>query len=70
MSAWPEPASFFDALPRTIKYCKRCLKATPHEIRHGRGLGVAICIRCLERALASRLNATKARQLPRGIPPD
>jgi len=55
MSAWPEPASFRDALPVTPKYCKTCQRETPHQIRGGRGVIAVICIPCLSRALTDRL---------------
>ena len=51
MSAWPEPASFPEVLPRTMKFCKVCQKETPHEIRGGSGVVATICIPCLRRAL-------------------
>lgn len=52
MSTWPEPASYHEALPRTIKYCKTCQRETPHQIRSGPGVVANICISCLERALS------------------
>jgi hypothetical protein len=55
MSAWPEPASFRDALPVTPKYCKTCQRETPHQIRGGRDVIAVICIPCLSRALTDRL---------------
>jgi len=55
MNAWPEPASFHEALPKTLKYCKTCQSETPHQIRCGPGLTAMICIACLDRALAFEL---------------
>jgi hypothetical protein len=55
MSNWPEPASFHDPLPRTMKECKICQTVTPHEIRCGPGVAAVICMRCLDRALAYEL---------------
>jgi hypothetical protein len=55
MKSWPEPASFHEALPKTIKYCKTCARETPHQIRGGRDLIAVICISCLERALKYQL---------------
>lgn len=52
MSAWPEPASFHDPLPKTMKYCRTCEKETPHEIRGGEGVSAIICLACLFRALS------------------
>jgi hypothetical protein len=51
MSAWPEPASFHDVLPKTIKFCKACQRDTPHQIRANPGVTVVICVPCLNRAL-------------------
>jgi hypothetical protein len=56
MSAWPEPASFHDARPKTIKYCKTCQMETPHQIRSGPGVVTVICVACLGRALAYELD--------------
>ena len=50
MSAWPEPASFQEDLPKTMRYCKTCQRDTPHEIRTGSGMTATICIPCLRRA--------------------
>jgi hypothetical protein len=55
MTAWPEPASFHDPLPKTMKHCKTCDRETPHEIRGGPGLSAIICIACLRRALMYEL---------------
>jgi hypothetical protein len=55
MSSWPEPASFHDALPKTMKYCKLCEKQTPHQIRTGQAVLTAICIPCLRRAITREL---------------
>ena len=55
MSAWPEPASFQDALPKMIKYCKTCKREAPHQIRGGPGVVAVICVSCLSRALAHEL---------------
>jgi hypothetical protein len=52
MSAWPEPASYQDPLPQTMKYCKICGKQTPHQLRSGPGLATSICTACLKRALS------------------
>jgi len=51
MSAWPEPASFQDDFPKTIKYCKICQRETPHTIRTASGVTATICVACLRRAL-------------------
>ena len=51
MSAWPEPRSYQDPRPKTMKHCRTCGKETPHEIRCGPGLTTLICIACLQRAL-------------------
>jgi hypothetical protein len=56
MSCWPEPASFHEALPKTIKYCKICQRETPHQIRGGPDVVAVICISCLERALRYQLD--------------
>ena len=56
MSAWPEPASYFDPRPKTMRFCRTCGKETPHQIRCGPGLSALICISCLERALAFELD--------------
>jgi hypothetical protein len=55
MSTWPEPASFLEALPKTIKYCKTCQRETAHQIRGGPGVVAFICTACLERALTHEL---------------
>jgi len=55
MSSRPEPASFGDALPKTVKYCKKCQRETSHEIRGGPGVVAFICIPCLSRALTYEL---------------
>jgi hypothetical protein len=56
MCTWPEPASFRNPPPKTIKECMTCQKATPHEIRGGAGVTAAICLSCLDRALTFELN--------------
>jgi hypothetical protein len=55
MSPRREPASLYDAVPKTIKYCKKCQRETSHQIRGGPGLVAFICIPCLTRALAYEL---------------
>lgn len=55
MRSWPEPASFHEALPKTIKHCKTCQSETPHQIRVGRDVAAVFCISCLERALRYQL---------------
>ena len=56
MSAWTEPASHQDNLPRIMKYCKVCQQDTPHEIRRWAGLRATICVACIRRALAYDLD--------------
>lgn len=56
MSTWPEPASFREGLPKTMKYCKVCQKETPHQIRAGAGVTATICLSCLQRALSYELD--------------
>ena len=56
MSAWPEPASFHQDLPKTMKFCKTCQRDTPHEIRTGPGVSAMICIACLRQALYYQLD--------------
>jgi hypothetical protein len=55
MSSWPEPASFYEPLPTTIKYCRCCQRETPHQVRSGKGVVAVICIPCLNRALTYEL---------------
>jgi hypothetical protein len=55
MKSWPEPASFHEALPKTIKYCKTCVRETAHQIRRGPDVVAVICVSCLERALKYQL---------------
>jgi hypothetical protein len=52
MSAWPEPASFQEALVKTVRYCETCGQQTPHEVRRGVGVTTTLCTSCLRRALA------------------
>ena len=52
MNTWPEPASFHDPLPQTMKFCKTCQRETPHQIRGGARIAAVICLPCLERALS------------------
>lgn len=56
MSSWPEPASFQELLPTTLKFCKICQRETPHQIRGGEGVVAVICIPCLRRALTYELD--------------
>lgn len=42
-------------LPRTLKECKTCQQVTPHEIRAGDSIAIAVCTVCLARALAFEL---------------
>ena len=56
MSAWPEPASFQEARPKTMKFCKTCHKETPHELHEGAGVRATICIPCLRRALCYEMD--------------
>jgi len=56
MSAWPEPGSFQENLPKAMKFCKTCQKETPHEIRGGSGVTASICISCLRRALSYEMD--------------
>lgn len=56
MSAWPEPASFHDPQPVTMKYCKICHGETPHQIRTGHGVNAIICVPCLRRAMSYELD--------------
>lgn len=56
MSAWPEPASFQEQLPKLIKFCKICRAETPHQIRCGSGVAAVICVACLSRALSHELD--------------
>ncbi len=56
MSSWPEPASYLDALPTTIKYCKSCQNETTHQIRVSPGMVANICCTCLARAMAYEMN--------------
>jgi len=51
MSAWPEPASYRDAPPKTLRYCKVCKTETQHEVRSGSGVIAIICVPCLTRVL-------------------
>ena len=55
MSSRSEPAPLDDALPKTVKYCKKCQRGTSHQIRGGPGVGLFICIPCLSRALTYEL---------------
>jgi hypothetical protein len=55
MSSWPEPASFHEPLPTTIKFCRFCQRETPHQVRGGKGVVAVICIPCLNRALTYEL---------------
>jgi hypothetical protein len=55
MSSWPEPASFHELLPTTIRFCRSCERETPHQIRAGDGVVAVICIPCLGRALTYEL---------------
>jgi len=52
MSAWPEPASYRDAPPTAIKYCRICQRETSHQVRSGRGALAVICIPCLYRVFS------------------
>jgi hypothetical protein len=55
MSSWPEPASFHELLPTTMKFCEICQRETPHQIRSGEGVIAVICIPCLSRVLMCEL---------------
>ena len=55
MSSWPEPASFHEALPTTLRFCKICQRETPHQVRGSSGLSAVICMHCLDRALTYEL---------------
>jgi hypothetical protein len=48
MDYWPGYVSKGDPLPRTLRFCKVCLKETLHEIRSGAGLTAKICVKCME----------------------
>ncbi len=49
------PGSTSEPAPRTLKECKTCQQITPHEIRSGASIAIAVCTVCLARALAFEL---------------
>lgn len=56
MSAWPEPASYNEPLPKLMKFCKTCRMETPHQIRSGQGVLATICVPCINRSLTYELD--------------
>ena len=42
--------------PSFLKYCARCGRETSHEIHVADGMRIALCARCVERALLYELD--------------
>ena len=55
MSSWPEPASYHELLPTTIRFCRICQRETPQQIHSGEGMVAVICIPCLGHTLTYEL---------------
>jgi len=51
MSTQSLPSQAFTAFPRTLGYCPRCERETPHEIHATDGMSISLCVCCLERAV-------------------
>lgn len=54
-AARSDSTAFNPQFPKTLKECKTCEQATPHEIRCSASLAVTVCTVCRDRALAFEL---------------